>query len=77
MLEIDAAQEGAAHARAERPYPSLRSALDEIAAAFDRVHRALARIPECFIPAVCPLPSARYNSRPAPGPWGPRQKRVR
>ena len=51
MLEVDAAQEQIARALRRETDPGLRGDLEQAAAALDRVHRALARIPEDFIPA--------------------------
>ncbi len=51
MLEVDAAQEQSARALRREPDPTTRAELEQISAVLDRVHRALARIPEEFIPA--------------------------
>lgn len=51
MLEVDAAQEQAGRILRREVDPQLRSETEQLGAALDRVHRALARIPEDFIPA--------------------------
>ena len=51
MLEVDAAQEQAARILRREVDLELRSEMEQMGAVLDRVHRALARIPEDFIPA--------------------------
>jgi hypothetical protein len=51
MLEVDAAQEQARRILRLEVDVELRGEMEQMGAVLDRVHRALARIPEDFIPA--------------------------
>ena len=51
MLEVDAAQEQARRILRQEVDLELRREMGQMGTVLDRVHRALARIPEDFIPA--------------------------